>query len=88
MMNPLEKAHLMALSPLTMLIDMEEVLAASVVVIRNYPTETISEANLLNLLSIIVSEAVAQVEIVPVFIRVTSLHPSIIFCPQLAMVSI
>jgi hypothetical protein len=50
-MKPLEKAHLKALSPLTMLIDMDEELADKKVVIRNYPRVTISPANLLNFYS-------------------------------------
>lgn len=60
-MKPEEKAHLRALTPLTMFIDMEDDEAANVVVIKNWPTEITSEAILLNLFSIYLSLAVSQV---------------------------
>lgn len=86
MMKPLEKAHLRALRPLTMLRDMEELEAAKKVVIMNCPTVTISDESLLNLLSMSLSLAVSQVEVVaPEFMRVTSSHSVMILVPQFAI---
>jgi len=81
-MNPLLKAHLKEFKPLTMFIDIEEEEAANIVVIMNYPTDTISPANLLNFKLICLSLADDQVEVVPVFMRVTPSHEVTIFVPQ------